>query len=95
MSWDLRPVRREPPGEPRARRVRGARRAQAAFSNDLRWLAPGRAQYTHLLDAADGSVVDNIIVWWLAEERFWVLPNASNNEAVVAATVVALPFVRG
>jgi aminomethyltransferase len=47
------------------------------------------------LDAADGSVVDNIIVWWLAEERFWVLPNASNNEAVVAATVVALPFVRG
>ena len=43
---------------------------QAAFSNDLRWLAPGRAQYTHLLDAADGSVVDNIIVWWLAEERF-------------------------
>ena len=68
---------------------------QAAFSNVLRRLAPGRAQYTHLLDDADGSVVDNIIVWWLAEERFWVLPNASNNEAVVAATVVALPFVRG
>ena len=38
---------------------------QAAFSNDLRRLAPGRAQYTHLLDDADGSVVDNIIVWWL------------------------------
>ena len=36
---------------------------QAAFSNDLRRLAPGRAQYTHLLDDADGSVVDNIIVW--------------------------------
>ena len=68
---------------------------QAAFSNDLPRLAPGRAQYAHLLDDADGSVVDNIIVWWLAEERYWVLPNASNNEAVVAATVVALPFVRG
>ena len=25
---------------------------------------PGRAQYTHLLDDADGSVLDDIIVWW-------------------------------
>ena len=58
---------------------------QAAFSNVLRRIAPGRAQCTHLLDDADGSVVDDIIVWWLAEERFWVLPNASNNEALVAA----------
>ena len=30
-------------------------------------------------------MVDDIIVWWLAEERLWVLSNASNNEAVVAA----------
>ena len=58
---------------------------QAAFSNVLWRIAPGRAQYTHLLDDDDGSVVDDIIVWWLAEERFWVLPNASNNEALVAA----------
>ena len=38
---------------------------QTAFSNGLRRIAPGRAQYTHLLDAAGDSVVDDIIVWWL------------------------------
>ncbi len=38
-------------------------------SNDLRRVGPGRAQYTHLLDDADGSVVDDIIVWWLVDER--------------------------
>ena len=58
---------------------------QAAFSNDLGRIAPGRAQYTHLLDEADGSVVDDIIVWWLAPEHFVVLPNASNSGAVVDA----------
>jgi len=58
---------------------------QAAFSNDLGRIGPGRAQYTHLLDEADGSVVDDIIVWWLVPEHFVVLPNASNSEAVVEA----------
>ena len=38
---------------------------QTAFSNELRRIAPGRAQYAHLLDDAYGSVVDDIIVWWL------------------------------
>ena len=41
---------------------------QRELSNDLRKVAPGRAQYTHLLDDADGSVVDDIIVWWLADD---------------------------
>ena len=49
---------------------------QAAFSNDLRRIAPGRAQYTHLLDDSDGSVVDDTIVWWLAPDHSVVLPNA-------------------
>ena len=39
-------------------------RLQAALTNDLGKIAPGRAQYTHLLDDADGSVLDDIIVWW-------------------------------
>ena len=30
---------------------------------------PGRAQYTHLLDEADASVLDDIIVWWIDDER--------------------------
>src|SRR5437667_5726039 len=55
---------------------------QAALANDLNKIAPGRAQYTHLLDD-DGSVLDDIIVWWLAERRFDVMPNASNPGRVV------------
>ena len=50
---------------------------QAGLTNDLRKISPGRAQYTHLLDD-DGSVLDDMIVWWVAEERFDVMPNASN-----------------
>ena len=60
-------------------------RLQAALSNDLRKVGPGRAQYTHLLDEADGSVVDDIIVWWLSEDVFDVMPNASNTDRVVEA----------
>ena len=58
---------------------------QAAFTNDLGKIAPGRAQYTHLLDDADASVLDDIIVWWVSEERFDVMPNASNTDRVVGA----------
>lgn len=59
-------------------------RLQAAFTNDLTKIQPGRAQYTHLL-AEDGSVSDDIIVWWVAEQRFDVMPNASNTSGVLAA----------
>ena len=45
---------------------------------------PGRAQYTHLLDE-DGFVVDDIIVWWVDDERFDVMPNASNTSDVLSA----------
>ena len=48
-------------------------------------IAPGRAQYTHLLDESDASVVDDIIVWWVDEDVFDVMPNASNTDRVVAA----------
>ena len=58
---------------------------QVALSNDLRRIAPGRAQYTHLLDEADGSVLDDIIVWWLEDDSFTVLPNAANNTDVLSA----------
>src|SRR5688500_13550925 len=45
-------------------------RLQGALTNDLRKVGPGRAQYTHLLDAADASVLDDIIVWWIAADLF-------------------------
>ena len=57
---------------------------QQSLSNDLRKIKPGRAQYTHLL-AEDGSVVDDIIVWWVDEDCFDVMPNASNTSHVLAA----------
>ncbi len=57
---------------------------QSSLSNDLRRISPGRAQYTHLL-TTDGSVADDIIVWWVDDERFDVMPNASNTSRVVAA----------
>ncbi len=60
-------------------------RLQRTLTNDLGKITPGRAQYTHLLDEADGSVVDDLIVWWVALDDFHVMPNASNTERVLEA----------
>jgi aminomethyltransferase len=65
-------------------------RLQRTLTNDLGRIAPGRAQYTHLLDEADGSVLDDLIVWWVRgdgndDDEFHVMPNASNTERVVQA----------
>jgi aminomethyltransferase len=57
---------------------------QGALCNDLSKVAPGRAQYTQLLND-EGGVLDDIIVWWVAEGRFDVMPNASNTARVLAA----------
>ena len=57
---------------------------QATLTNDLRKVAPGRAQYTHLLND-DGFVVDDIIVWWVSDTEFDVMPNASNTSGVTDA----------
>lgn len=56
-----------------------------SFTNDLGKINTGRAQYTHSLDALDASVVDDIIVWWVAPDRFDVMPNASNTARIVGA----------
>ncbi len=60
-------------------------RLQATLTNDLTKIGPGRAQYTHLLDDSTAAVLDDIIVWWHADDRFDVMPNASNTERVIAA----------
>jgi aminomethyltransferase len=65
---------------------------QWLLTNDLRKIAPGRAQYTHLLDPDDAHVVDDIIVWWVADERFFVMPNASNTDPIMAAFTERLPY---
>ncbi len=58
---------------------------QRTLTADLTKVEPGRTQYTHLLDADDGSVLDDIIVWWRGEGRFDVMPNASNTDRVTDA----------
>ena len=60
-------------------------RLQGALTNDLSKIAPGKAQYTHLLSESDASVLDDIIVWWVGDSIFDVMPNASNTDRVVAA----------
>ena len=56
-------------------------RLQVALCNDLRKIGPGRAQYSQLLDD-DGSVLDDVIVWWTRQHEFDVMPNAANTARV-------------
>ncbi len=57
--------------------------------NDIATVAPGRAQYTMLLND-HGGVEDDIIVWWLDDTSFWVLPNAANEAKVMDAVAAAV-----
>ncbi len=52
-----------------------------AMTNDVRRLAVEQAQYTYLLDDS-GEIVDDLIVYRLTEDRFWVVANASNEARV-------------
>jgi aminomethyltransferase len=67
---------------------------QGLLTNDLTKIGPGRAQYTHLLDD-DASVVDDLIVWWVGEEEFLVIPNASNTAPALAALQSAAAGAEG
>ncbi|MEY2754935.1 MAG: aminomethyltransferase [Actinomycetota bacterium] len=58
---------------------------QSTLTADIMRIGPGRTQYTHLLDAGDASVTDDIIVWWVDDETLDVMPNASNTDGVCAA----------
>lgn len=63
----------------------GARLAvDALLTNDLERIQPGETQYTLLLDEGAG-IVDDLIVWWWADDEFWVLPNAANHGLVMEA----------
>jgi aminomethyltransferase len=58
---------------------------QWALTNDLRRIAPGRAQYAHLVDENDGHVIDDLIVWWVGPDELLVMPNASNTQPLAEA----------
>ena len=57
--------------------------SRARWSPTLRRLARGRAHYS-MICAPDGGIIDDLIVYRVAAERFLVVPNASNREVVVA-----------
>jgi aminomethyltransferase len=52
---------------------------QALLSNDLDRIEPGKAQYT-LLTNGDGGIVDDLIVYERALDRFLLIVNAANRE---------------
>jgi aminomethyltransferase len=56
----------------------------AALVTDPPRLALGRAHYS-MICASDGGIIDDLIVYRLAEERFLLVPNAANREVVVDA----------
>jgi len=52
--------------------------------NDIGKITPGQTQYTMILNPS-GGIIDDLIVWWWEPDRFWVMPNAANQERVMAA----------
>jgi len=60
------------------------------LTNDLDKVAPGRTQYTLLLND-EGGIIDDIVVWWIEPESLVVLPNGVNHDRVVALFVDEAP----
>jgi aminomethyltransferase len=56
----------------------------AALTNDLRRIRPGKAQYT-LCCNESGGVIDDLIAYYVAEDEIFLVPNAANTAAVVNA----------
>lgn len=61
-----------------------------ALTNDLRRIVPGKAQYT-LCCNESGGVVDDLIVYYVADDELFLVPNAANTADVVAALTAAAP----
>ena len=57
---------------------------QGLLTNDLGRVDVGRAQYHHLLNER-GGVEEDLFVYRLAGERWFLVPNAANKDKVVAA----------
>ncbi|WP_018681134.1 glycine cleavage system aminomethyltransferase GcvT [Actinokineospora enzanensis] len=61
-----------------------ARALDYALVGKLSAVKPGKARYTMICDA-DGGVLDDLVVYRLAAEKYLVVANASNGPAVAAA----------
>lgn len=62
----------------------------SCFTNDLRRIGPGQAQYT-LCCQDDGGVVDDLIAYVRSEDDVFLIPNAANTTAVVDLLRAAAP----
>jgi aminomethyltransferase len=56
----------------------------SALTNDLRRIGPGKAQYT-LCCTESGGVIDDLIAYYVSDDEIFLVPNAANTAAVVAA----------
>ena len=73
--------------------VRGAGAAEfvnSTLTNDLGRIRPGKAQYT-LCCTTDGGVIDDLIAYYVGDDEIFLVPNAANTAAVVAALREAAP----
>lgn len=52
---------------------------QTVCANDITTVQPGSSQYTFLL-GPDGNVIDDVWVYRLEAERYWMVVNAANND---------------
>lgn len=57
-------------------------------ASDLAKIGAGQAQYSLLCDEA-GGVIDDLIIYRVSDDAVFIVPNASNSDAVVAALTAA------
>ena len=62
----------------------------SVLTNDLRRIGPGKAQYT-LCCTETGGVIDDLIAYYVSDDEIFLVPNAANTAAVVAAMKKAAP----
>ncbi|NHN55974.1 glycine cleavage system aminomethyltransferase GcvT [Calidifontibacter sp. DB0510] len=63
----------------------------ACFTNDLRKVAPPKAQYTMCCDEATGGVVDDLIQYVHSDDEVFLVPNAANTAEVVRRLKAVAP----
>jgi aminomethyltransferase len=62
----------------------------STLTNDLNRIQPGKAQYT-LCCNESGGVIDDLIAYYVSSDEIFLVPNAANTAAVVAALKDAAP----
>ena len=50
-------------------------------TNDIAMLRPGKAQYSYILNYS-GDIIDDVIIYYIAENNFMMVANASNEQKV-------------